>query len=68
MKSIFMGVGLNFIHIGIYYGLVVKNFVKLSKNSFAQGDNYIINEDADLNFVRITNDMLKDIKSDKSTA
>jgi len=44
MKSIFMDVGRNFIHIGIDYGLVVKNFVKLARNSFAQGDNFIISE------------------------
>jgi len=55
MKSIFMDVGRNFIY---RYWLVVKNFVKLARNSFAQGDDFIISEDIHIGPVNVKESMM----------
>ena len=43
-------------------------FAVYAELALAKGEDYIISKDVDLNFVRITDDILKDIKTDKSTA
>jgi len=43
-------------------------FAVYAELALTKGEDYIISKDVDLNFVRITDDMLKEIKSDKSTA
>jgi len=43
-------------------------FAVYAELALAKGDEYIISKEVDLNFVRITSDMLKEIKSNKSLA
>ena len=43
-------------------------FAVYAELALAKGEEYITSKDVDLNTIRITDDMLKEIKSDKSTA